>query len=135
MAYIDPKLERALEEVDRLKLQVSSHQASLSQLKFNATTGRSAQAWNEYNEAKLHQSKLLRQLQVAKQTLRKLSGNGIVQPKLETVAEAWAVLTNLLESGIDIGARGRKTVESIEFMLSNDLLDKAMQKEEPNEQG
>ena len=100
-------------KMEALKVRVRELQAELPQYKADAEMGRRG-GWTKYREMKQRWQAAVDQLGQLKLELIALSGTGS-DPKWGLIAEAWRILDALEESGVDIGERGRKLLDDIEF--------------------
>lgn len=111
-------------EVERLKLQLLHLQTTLSEKRprERRNDNHDQAKWAAYHNAKRQVVVVTEQLNKAKAELRELSGDGVKRPQWDMVREAWRILTDLDEAGVDIGERGQALLERIEFHVPTQQL-------------
>ncbi len=118
-------LERVMEvkhRVEALKSTVARLGTAMAVLGKCPTDTRSQSSWDtwrkERNRTKQELTKASENLRTAKTDLRRLSGTTGSDPKWGLIAEAYFVLEDLEEAGVDIGEKGHKLMDEIEFHVS-----------------
>ena len=107
-------------KVEDLKARVRDLQADLPSYRQRADRGERGAA-DKYREMKRRLAMATDELKLAKTELVALSGNPS-DPKWSLIVEAWRVLEAVAASGVDIGERGQKLLEDIEFHVPPEKL-------------
>lgn len=121
------------EEIERLKGQVLEFQNHLSDKNMVDVTGRRLPfaEWNRRRQDfKVKYAETLELLRTRKQELRKLSGTSGTDPKWELIKRAYVLISNLDESNVDIGDKGRALLDEIEFHVPMSKLEEAMENDD-----